>query len=79
MNFLPWLRHLVPRFKSTLEWMIAGKLETHEEYKKVFKEFSKENEECIVGFFYKEREKLMKSNSPDVEYYRYLFHFFNRY
>ena len=38
VNFLPWLRYLVPRFKNTLNWMVKGKLETHEEYKKIINE-----------------------------------------
>ena len=70
VNFLPWLRHLVPRFKNTLNWMVKGKIETHEEYKKIINEYSKENEECIVGFFYKEREKLARNDSSDIEFYR---------
>ena len=69
VNFLPWLRHLVPRFKNTLNWMIQGKIETHEEYKRIINEHSKENEECIVGFFYKEKEKLERNKSPDREHY----------
>ena len=51
--------------------MIQGKIETHEEYKRIINENSKENEECIVGFFYKEREKLERIKSPDREHYRW--------
>ena len=50
--------------------MIQGKIETHEEYKRIINEHSKENEECIVGFFYKEREKLERIKSADREHYR---------
>ena len=49
--------------------MIQGKIETHEEYKRIINEHSKENEECIVGFFYKEKEKLERNKSPDREHY----------
>ena len=52
--------------------MIQGKIETHEEYKRIINEHSKENEECIVGFFYKEREKLERIKSADREHYRQL-------
>ena len=70
VNFLPWLRFLIPKFGHTRDWMIKGKLETHEEYSKIIEEFSKNTEDCIVAFFYKEKERLQKSNSPNLEFYR---------
>ena len=59
VNFLPWLRHLMPRFKKTLAWLIQGKEETHMEYKKVIEKYSKNNEECLAGYFYMEKQKKL--------------------
>jgi ecdysteroid 25-hydroxylase CYP306A1 len=70
VNFLPWLRHLVPKFRNTLKWMIDGKIETHIEYQRLIREFSRQNEDCIVGFFYQEKAKLNNCDSPDIQYYR---------
>ena len=61
---------LVPRYKNTLDWMIAGKLETHEEYKKVIENSSRFDEDCIAGYFYREKSRLESENAPEAEYYR---------
>lgn len=71
VNFLPWLRHLVPKFRNTLDWMIQGKLETHAEYKKVVDLYGQNNEDCISGMFCKKRRELLAAESPDVEFFRY--------
>ena len=70
VNFLPWLRFIIPRFGRTRNWMFKGKLETHKEYARIIEEFSKDTEDCIVAFFYKEKERLQKSKSPSLEFYR---------
>ena len=70
VNFLPWLRYLVPKYGNTLDWMIAGKLETHEEYKKVIENTSRFDEDCIAGYFYQEKAKLELENAPEAEFYR---------
>ena len=47
-----------------------SKKETHKEYQKIIENCSKHNEDCIVGYFYKEKEKLSLLQSPDTEFYR---------
>lgn len=69
VNFLPWLRFLIPRYKNTLEWMIQGKKETHLEYAKVINETSKFDEDCICGFYIKEKEKMASLKSPDLKFF----------
>ena len=70
VNFLPWLRYIFPRFGRTRDWMLEGKHETHQEYAKIIEEYSRNTEDCIVSFFYQEKERLEKSKSPSLEYYR---------
>lgn len=68
VNFLPWLRHLVPKYKHTLDWMIAGKEETHKEYQRVI-ESCQNQVDNVAKSFLQEKERLNQENSSEEQFF----------